>query len=127
MRYSKIVVTILFCAVSVISYGQAPQTKEPKADNTKVNKRDRDAGQDTADQQKMNASDRDLTRKIRQSVIANKSLSTYAHNVKIISQDGVVTLKGPVSSDDEKKSILAMALAAVGDANKVIDQISIKK
>jgi hyperosmotically inducible periplasmic protein len=56
---------------------------------------------------KMNAADRTLTQKIRKSVMADKSLSTYAHNVKIISQDGMVTLKGPVRSDDEKKTIVA--------------------
>ena len=41
-------------------------------------------------------------RKIRRSVAGDKSLSTYGHNVKIISQHGKVTLKGPVNSDDEK-------------------------
>ena len=57
----------------------------------------------TADQQKMNAADQEITRKIRRSIIADKSLSTYAHNIKIISQDGAVTLKGPVKSDAERK------------------------
>ncbi len=127
MRYSTIAVTILFCAGSAIGYGQAPETSAPKADNTKVNKRDRNAGEATADQQKMNATDRELTKKIRQSVMADKSLSTSAHNIKIISQDGAVTLKGPVTSDAEKKSIVAMAVAATGDAKKVTDQISVKR
>ena len=127
MKYSTIVVTILFCAGAAVGYGQAPDTSGPKADNTKVNKRDRNPEEATADQQKMNAADRDLTKKIRQSVMADKSLSTYAQNIKIISQNGVVTLKGPVSSDDEKKSIVAMAVAATGDAKKVTDQISVKR
>jgi hyperosmotically inducible protein len=96
-------------------------------DNTKVNKRDRNSGEVTADQQKANAADRDLTKKIRQSVIADKSLSTYAHNVKIISQDGAVTLKGPVKSDDEKKAIVAKAVAVVGSADRVTDQMSVKQ
>ena len=56
----------------------------------------------TADQQKENAADRDLTKKIRQAVVGDKSLSTYAHNVKIVAQNGQVTLKGPVRSDAGK-------------------------
>ena len=105
----------------------APAQDATQPDNTKVNKRDRKPGAVTADQQKANAADRDLTKKIRQSVIADKSLSTYAHNVKIISQDGAVTLKGPVKSDDEKKAIVAKAIAVVGSADKVTDQMSVKQ
>ena len=59
-------------------------------------------------------------------VIADKELSTYAHNVKIISQDGVVTLKGPVRSDAEVKSIVAKAVEIAGSADKVINQMSVK-
>jgi hyperosmotically inducible periplasmic protein len=124
MKLSRIALTILFSVSAFACYGQASDTK---ADNTKVNKRDRNSGEVTADQQKVNATDRDLTKKIRQSVMADKSLSTYAHNIKIISQNGVVTLKGPVKSDDEKKAIVAKAVAITGSADKVTDQISVKQ
>jgi hyperosmotically inducible periplasmic protein len=104
------------------------QSTDPQAkpDNTAVNKRDKNPGEVTADQQKMNPADRDLVAKIRKSVIADKSLSTYAHNVKIISQDGTVTLKGPVRSDDEVKSIVAKATDVTGSADKVVNQLSVK-
>ena len=69
----------------------------------------------------------ELTRKIRRSIMADKSLSTYAHNIKIISQNGAVTLKGPVKSDDEKKTVMAKAVAVAGSADKVTDQISVKQ
>ena len=92
-----------------------------KPDNTGTNKGDAMS----ADKQKMNASDRALTQKIRKAVMSDKSLSTYAHNVKIISQDCMVTLKGPVRSDDEKKTILARATEATGTADKVTDQMSV--
>ena len=59
--------------------------------------------------------------------MADKSLSTYAHNIKIISQNGLVTLRGPVNSDDEKKSVVAKAVAVAGSADKVTDQISVKR
>jgi osmotically-inducible protein OsmY len=73
----------------------------------------------------MNAADRSLTAKIRSSIMADKSLSTYAQNVKIISQDGTVTLKGPVRSDEEVKSIVAKATDVTGNAGKVINQMSV--
>jgi osmotically-inducible protein OsmY len=92
-----------------------------------VNERDRNSGEATADQQKMNPADRALTRNIRRSIMADKSLSTYAHNIKIISQNGAVTLKGPVKSDDEKASVIAKAVAVAGSADKVTDQISVKR
>ena len=92
-----------------------------------MNERDRNAGEVTADQQKTNATDQEMTKKIRQSVMADKSLSTYAHNIKIISQNGTVTLKGPVKSDDEKQSLVAKAVAVAGSADKVTDQISVKQ
>jgi hyperosmotically inducible protein len=58
-------------------------------------------------------------------VIADKSLSTYAHNVKIIAQNGQVTLKGPVNSETEKQSIEQKAIDVAGAGN-VTNQITIK-
>ena len=115
----------LLCGSWLIVYGQSSDSSV-KPDNTKVNKRDRNSSEPTADQQKMNPADRELTKKIRQAIMADKSLSTYAHNVKVISQNGAVTLKGPVKSDDEKKAIVAKAVAVTGSSDKVTDQISVK-
>ncbi len=95
-------------------------------DNTKMNKGDGSTGAVTADKQKMDAGDRKLTQNIRKSVMADKSLSTYAHNVKIIAQNGMVTLKGPVRSEEEKKTIVAKAVEVAGGADKVTDQLSVK-
>jgi len=63
--------------------------------------------------------------KIRQAVMDDKTLSTYGHNVKIISQHGKVTLKGPVRSEDEKTKIEKMATDVAGAGN-VTNQITIK-
>lgn len=125
MKHAKAVLTILFCAAAVIGYGQTPGTGT-KPDNTKVNTRDRNAGEVTADQQKANATDQELTREIRRSIMADKSLSSYAHNIKIISQNGSVTLKGPVRSDHEKRSVVAKAVAVAGSADKVTNEVSVK-
>jgi|HubBroStandDraft_6_1064221.scaffolds.fasta_scaffold149373_2 hyperosmotically inducible periplasmic protein len=97
----------------------------PQSDNTGVNKQDRAQGGVTSDQQNNNRADRDLTQQIRKSVMADKSLSTYAHNVKIVSQNGTVTLKGPVRSEDEKKTVIAKAEAVAGQG-KVTDELSVK-
>jgi hyperosmotically inducible periplasmic protein len=109
----------------VLAQEPAGQTASPPADNTKVNERDRNKNEPTADQQKENRSDRDITRQIRQAIMKDKSLSTYAHNVKIITQNGQVTLKGPVRSEDEKKTVEAKATEVAGE-NKVTSELDIK-
>jgi hyperosmotically inducible protein len=124
MKHSRVILTALFCAAAAISQGQTPDPAV-KPDNTEINKRDRNSGEATADKQKMNATDQDLTQKIRQSIMSDKSLSSYAHNIKIISQNGTVTLKGPVKSDDEKKNVMAKAVAVAGSADKVTDEVSV--
>ncbi|SRR5713101_3577141 len=103
-----------------LSAGQQPASNDSdvtKPDNTRVNKRDRNKQEVTADQQKMNGTDREITRKIRRSIMDDKSLSTYAHNVKIIARNGTVTLKGPVRSDDEKATIETKANEVAGSGN----------
>ena len=120
MKTVKVLLPALLCGSWLFAFGQEP-------DNTKVNKRDRNRSEPTADQQKGNVSDRDLTKRIRQSIMADKSLSTYAHNVKVISQNGTVTLKGPVKSEAEKSAIVSKAVSLAGGADKVVDQMSVKQ
>jgi osmotically-inducible protein OsmY len=93
-------------------------------DNTKTNTRDRAEGAVTADQQKENATDRRISQRIRQAIVDDKSLSTYAHNVKVVTQDGRVTLKGPVRSEAEKRAVEAKATEIAG-AGKVTNQVDI--
>jgi hyperosmotically inducible periplasmic protein len=83
---------------------------------------DKDPGQATADKQKQNQVDRDLTQKIRKAVEADKALSMSAHNVKIISRDGAVTLRGPVKTEEEKKAIEDKATEIAG-AGKVTNSL----
>ena len=125
-RTVAIVPALLLC-MSWTAPAPAQTTDPAQPDNTKTNKRDRSPGAVTADQQKMNSADRELSKKIRQAIIADKSLSTYAHNVKIISQDGTVTLKGPVHSDTEKSTIEAKAAEIAGGADKGKSEISVQQ
>lgn len=94
-------------------------------DNTKVNKGDRNQGAPTADQGKNNKSDRELMAQIRKSLVEDKSLSSYGHNCKIIAQHGKVTLKGPVRSDEERKTIEQKAREVAGEGN-VDNQLTVK-
>jgi len=114
---------ILFVNVLIGGALQLQAFQQP--DNTKINQRDRDKSQKTADQAKEGTSDRELMQNIRKAVVADKSLSTYGHNVKIIAEHGKVTLKGPVHSEEESKNIEAKAVAAAGAGN-VTNQLSVK-
>ena len=95
-------------------------------DNTGKNQRDRNPSEATADKQKENTSDRELTRQIRRAIAQDKSLSTYAHNIKIIAQNGMVTLKGPVKSEQEKQTIEGKAAQVAGGADKINSEIEVK-
>jgi hyperosmotically inducible periplasmic protein len=100
------------------AWAQDTSSKPPTAgDNSKVNQRDQSASEPTADQQKNNQSDLEITKEIRRSLTKDKSLSTYAQNVKVIAQNGKVTLKGPVRSNNEKATVVAKAAQVAGEAN----------
>ena len=98
--------------------------QQPAADNTKVNKTERADSQPTADQQKNNRSDLATTRDIRRSIVGDKALSVYAHNVKIITRQGQVTLKGPVRNEGEKQTVEAKATEIAG-VGHVTNDVSI--
>jgi osmotically-inducible protein OsmY len=108
----------------LVSPAQATVEHQTAPDNTKVNARDRQKAQKTADQQGSSSADLETTRQIRKAILADKSLSTNAHNVKIITTDGVVTLKGPVTTEAEKKAIETKATEVAG-AGKVKSQIAV--
>ena len=84
------------------------------ADNTARNQRDRDAAAQTSGDQAENPADREISANIRRAVVADESLSSNAHNVKIITSNGVVTLRGPVKSAQEKAAIEAKAKQVAG-------------
>lgn len=115
------------------------QTPEPKShneknhvehperrdvNNTRINVRDRDSSAVTADQQSENATDRTITQKIRENVVKHDNFSTYAKNVKIITQNGVVTLRGPVNTDQEKADIANIAKQVAG-VSRVVNEIEV--
>lgn len=104
--------------------GDKAKTEPVAADNTGTNKRDRADNAKTADQAKNDKSDVQVAAEIRRAVVDDKSLSTNAHNVKIIVEDDRVTLKGPVASKAEKATIAKKAADVVG-RRKVVDEMSV--
>ena len=123
MVNKKLLFMVLFVSAVFLANIPGVCLAQP-ADNTKINKRDTSSKEITADQQGQTKEDREITQKIRQAVVDDKSLSTYAHNVKIITVDGMVTLKGPVRSEDEKRTIQEKAGQIVGK-NKIKSEIEI--
>ena len=97
-----------------------PIAASQQADNTKVNK----TGQLSAETQKNDKHDLAITRDIRRAIVADKNLSTYAHNVKVITANGEVTLKGPVRSEDERKAVEAKAVEVAGQG-RVANELTV--
>jgi hyperosmotically inducible protein len=113
-KFVFVFASVLVCFLYLAGLGLAQDAQQPAPDNTKINK---DQSKPSADQQKVNPADRSITQQIRKAIHQDTTLSTYAHNVKIISQDGKVTLRGPVHSEDEKSNIEAKAIAVAGQGN----------
>ncbi|HZS60007.1 MAG TPA: BON domain-containing protein [Gemmatimonadaceae bacterium] len=108
LRRLMVVAIGVACVVAVGA--QAP-------DNTARNAGDRRPDAKTADQQSNATHDVDITRQIRRAIVADKALSTNAHNVKIITRGGRVTLKGPVQNPAEKQLVEAKAIDIAGAGN----------
>lgn len=98
----------------------APDSQQALPDNTKVNK----DGAPTAEQQGASRTDLETSRQIRKAIVGDKTLSTYAHNIKVITRNGQVTLKGPVRSSEEQAAVQAKAAEVAGPAN-VVNQTAV--
>ncbi|MDP9064768.1 MAG: BON domain-containing protein [Pseudomonadota bacterium] len=133
--------TVNLCAISLLALGavsagaqsgmtssssSAPSDMAAAPDNTKSNKLDPSNRTVSADKQGQGSADVKMTQEIRRSIMADKSLSTYAHNVKIVTVDGAVTLNGVVNSDEEKATIKSKATKVAG-AGKVTDEMKVKE
>lgn len=110
--------------VNVASAENYPE-HETAVDNTAVNKRDRSPANVTADMQNANKNDTLLISKIRRALIDDDTLSMNGHNIKIISEAGKVTLRGPVDSADEKSKIENTATRIAGAGN-VVNSLEIR-
>ena len=129
MRY--LTATMLLAGVigaAPLTYGQPNQaapTAGSEVDNTRMNKADRNNTQNTAQGQSGAEADRRLTAAVRKAITREKSLSTYAHNVKVITHNGEVTLRGPVRTNEEKAKVAEIAQQVAG-VSKVNDELLVK-
>lgn len=124
LRRSAVICCIFTCvgAAPVVVHAQDQTPSRTAPDNSARNKEHNT----TADQQKDNRSDREITQQIRRAIVSDKSLSSYGHNVKVITQGGAVTLKGPVHSEEEKQAIASKA-AEVAGQDKVTNDLTVKQ
>lgn len=125
MQFLAVPALLSMLVIPRFAFGQDQST--PSTATSQDNSANNKSHMTTADQQSESTSDRLLTQKIRKSIIADKSLSMYGHNVKIITKGGAVTLKGPVHSDEEKQNIGALAAQAAGGPDKVTNQLTVKQ
>ncbi len=121
MKRTSIVLACL-CAVSLAATASDEKTK---ADNTAMNERDRSGETQTSGDQSNSSADLKITQAIRQALMKDSELSTTAKNIKIITDNGQVTLRGPVKNAQEKAKIDQLARSAAGGA-KIADQLDVK-
>lgn len=112
----------IFAAVAAFGLFSVACFAQTQPDNTAQNK-DHAV---TADSQSHARSDRMTTHNVRKAIVADKSLSAYAHNVKVITVNGAVTLKGPVRSEEEKQKVQADA-ANVVSADSITNELTVKE
>jgi hyperosmotically inducible periplasmic protein len=117
-------ITLSLLCVSVFTLAAIAQDT-PAADNTKKNQRDRSGETKTSGDQSNSSQDVKITAAIRRAVVRDHSLSMTAKNVKIITSNGMITLRGPVKSDAEKAKIVELARSAAGNA-KIDNQLEVK-
>jgi hyperosmotically inducible protein len=116
----------IFAALAMFGLGPIALAQSPAPNNTGINVRDRNPDAATAGAQSNAKPDLELTREIRRAVVKDHSLSTAAHNIKIVSDGGMVTLRGPVKTADEKRAIGDKARQIAG-AHKVQNQLEVEQ
>jgi hyperosmotically inducible periplasmic protein len=114
-----------YAGIAYSTEGTSAPAAQTAPDNTGRNVRDRGGATMTPGDQSESHADRTLTQQIRKAVVADDSLSTMAKNIKIITDNGVVTLRGPVESSQEKEKIAAKAQQIAGK-NSVDNQLEVK-
>ena len=127
----RVAVVAAFSFVSNAAFAQMPQTADDatvskSADNTRVNVRDKTDATIKPTDQPNNAADIKVAAAVRRSITTDDSLSTMAHNVKLVATAGIVTLRGPVTSEAEKAKVEQLASASPG-VSSVRNELDIKQ
>lgn len=118
--------SLALASISIISLTAVAADEKADADNTAVNQRDRSGDTATSGDQSNSSTDLKITQAVRQALMKDGELSTTAKNIKVITANGEVTLRGPVNNAQEKAKIDQLARSAAGGA-KIVDQLDVKK
>jgi hyperosmotically inducible periplasmic protein len=116
---------IISACFSTVSLAAMAADDKTKSDNTAINERDRSSETQTSGDQSNSSADLKITQAIRRALMKDGELSTTAKNIKIITDNGQVTLRGPVKNAQEKAKIDQLARSAAGGA-KIDDQLDVK-
>jgi len=116
---------LILACLSGVSVAAIAADDKTKPDNTEINERDRSRETQTSGDQSNSSADLKVTQAIRQALMKDSELSTTAKNIKIITDNGQVTLRGPVKNAQEKAKIDQLARSAAGGA-KIADQLDVK-
>jgi hyperosmotically inducible protein len=116
---------LTLACLSAVSLAAIAADDKTKPDNTATNERDRSGETKTSGDQSNSSADLKITQAIRQALVKDSELSTTAKNIKIITDNGQVTLRGPVKNAQEKAKIGQLARSAAGGA-KIEDQLDVK-
>ena len=117
---------VLACLSAVSLTALAADDKNVNPDNTAKNERDRSGETQTSGDQSNSPADLKITRAIRQALMKDSELSMTAKNIKVITANGQVTLRGPVKTAQEKAKIDQLAKSAAGGAH-IDDQLDVKR
>ena len=124
MTFMRGTLLVLACLTG-FSFAAIASDEKTNADNTARNERDRSGDTQTSGDQSNSSADLKTTKAIRQALMKDGELSTTAKNIKIITDNGQVTLRGPVKNEQEKAKIDKLARSAAGGV-KIDDQLDVK-
>jgi hyperosmotically inducible periplasmic protein len=116
---------LVLACLSTVSLAAVAADDKTKPDNTAINERDRSNETQTSGDQSNSSADLKITQAIRQALMKDGELSMTAKNIKVITDNGQVTLRGPVNNAQEKAKIDQLAKSAAGGA-KIVDQLDVK-
>jgi hyperosmotically inducible periplasmic protein len=118
-------IILALASLSVVSLAALADNEKTKPDNTAINERDRSGDSKTSGDQSNSSADLKITQAIRQALMKDGELSMTAKNIKVITANGHVTLRGPVKTAQEKAKIDQLAKSAAGDA-QIDNQLDVK-
>jgi hyperosmotically inducible periplasmic protein len=128
MKLTKSIKRTLLVVATVTALSMAAVAADDKTnpDNTAINNRDRSGETDTSGDQSNNSADLKITQAVRRALMQDNQLSTTAKNIKVITANGQVTLRGPVNTAQEKAKIDQIVKSAAGGA-RIVDELDIKE